>query len=655
MKRCQPARHLKPVLHPIWTVLLLSLAATSLGSDKIPITDPDDLPKHTYKISVLPSELLTSDEHFAAFAEQVTSDIQADLEKYEIEDAATLQNMYGKLIRLDVLAGRFDSALENIAQLRSLEERESARAVTGLLEEAYVLAEREAGEDELRLHHLFRDHMLKTMRPLRWGGSVHEFERKRRSTQLASESMTLGVARSTMDPIAEKTGGEVTSEMAHQIIDLRFLLEVTARHKDDLIQVYDAIIRDHPAGERQDIWAERSVTLSDEQNLEPAVVAIWDTGVDTELFAGRLYVNAEETLNGEDDDRNGFVDDLHGIAFDDEGNPTPELLGALDELKSDPAQMAQHFKGFMDTQEGVQSPEASEVQALLSRSPLEASRLLEDMDLFGHYAHGTHVAGIAAEGNPLIRVLVARTPSARDPVPGEPTMEGAQKVAGIVSAVVGYFKEQGVRVVNMSRATSRARAESALKAHGIGKTDNERRKLAGEMFEIVRDALRDEIRGAPEILFVCAVDNSVKDVERDEIAPPMFDLPNLLRVAAVGRAGEQVSLTAVGKAVDVHAQGTEVESYIPGGQHLKLSGASMACAQATNLAAKLIALDSSLKPPEVIDLIKRGANISPDDKRILLINPKRSIELLAERHAEQREKRPPRTDAEPVRNGPGAG
>ena len=51
-----------------------------------------------------------------------------------------------------------------------------------------------------------------------------------------------------------------------------------------------------------------------------------------------------------------------------------------------------------------------------------------------------------------------------------------------------------------------------------------------------------------------------------------------------------------------------------------------------NLAAKLIALDPSLTPTEVIDLILDGADeVREGDNVMPVVHPKRSAELLAER------------------------
>ncbi len=75
-------------------------------------------------------------------------------------------------------------------------------------------------------------------------------------------------------------------------------------------------------------------------------------------------------------------------------------------------------------------------------------------------------------------------------------------------------------------------------------------------------------------------------------------LPNLLTVGAVDLAGDEASFTSYGPTVKVHANGYQVESYLPGGERVALSGTSMASPQVTNLAAKMLAVNPKLKPPD---------------------------------------------------------
>jgi subtilisin family serine protease len=109
--------------------------------------------------------------------------------------------------------------------------------------------------------------------------------------------------------------------------------------------------------------------------------------------------------------------------------------------------------------------------------------------------------------------------------------------------------------------------------------------------------------------------------------PASFRLPNLIVVGSVNQAGEKTSFTSYGDTVVVDANGYEVESFVPGGTKLKLSGTSMASPNVANLAAKLFALDPFLTPAQAIELIRNGATASQDGRRHL-IDEKRSVALL---------------------------
>jgi subtilisin family serine protease len=74
----------------------------------------------------------------------------------------------------------------------------------------------------------------------------------------------------------------------------------------------------------------------------------------------------------------------------------------------------------------------------------------------------------------------------------------------------------------------------------------------------------------------------------------------------------------------VHANGYQVESYIPGGQRVAQSGTSMSAPQVTNLAGKMLAVNPGLTPPEIIRIIRDTADKTADGRRVL-VNPKKAI------------------------------
>ena len=184
----------------------------------------------------------------------------------------------------------------------------------------------------------------------------------------------------------------------------------------------------------------------------------------------------------------------------------------------------------------------------------------------------------------------------------------------------------------MSWGEAQRDAEQSLERNGIGKDAEERRQIARQVFSLQKNGLYDAIKNAPNILFICAAGNADTDVEFDQDIPSSFDLPNLLVVGAVDQAGDPTSFTSFGKTVQVYANGFEVDSYVPGGERMKMSGTSMASPQAANLTGKLLAVDPTLSPPEVIELIKKGADRkTAGDASFLLMNPKRTVEMLQAR------------------------
>ena len=169
--------------------------------------------------------------------------------------------------------------------------------------------------------------------------------------------------------------------------------------------------------------------------------------------------------------------------------------------------------------------------------------------------------------------------------------------------------------------------EEALEKCGIGKTTEERQKIARAYFEIEKTALQRAFASAPNILFITAAGNSNSDSSFGEFIPSSIVLPNLLTVGAVDKAGDEAPFTSYGPTVAVHANGYQVDSYIPGGARVALSGTSMAAPTVANLAAKLLAAKPSLKPTEVIAIIRETADKSADGRRVL-INPAKAMARL---------------------------
>jgi subtilisin family serine protease len=172
--------------------------------------------------------------------------------------------------------------------------------------------------------------------------------------------------------------------------------------------------------------------------------------------------------------------------------------------------------------------------------------------------------------------------------------------------------------------------ENALELCNIGKTAEERKAIARELFDIENGALTKAMASAPQILFVTSAGNSNQDATFAEDTPAGIVLPNLITVGAVDKAGDEAPFTSYGPTVKVHANGYQVESFLPGGDRVALSGTSMSSPQVTNLAAKILAVNPKLTPPEVIAIIQQTAEKTADGRRVL-IHPAKAVEAARSR------------------------
>jgi subtilisin family serine protease len=316
------------------------------------------------------------------------------------------------------------------------------------------------------------------------------------------------------------------------------------------------------------------------------------------------------------------------IAFNRYGDPdTGDLTPVPAPLQSKIPAMKNNIKGLSDLQANVDTPEAAEVKKLLSTLKREDYKpTIEELTLAGIYAHGTHVAGIAMEGNPYARLVNSRIEFSYTLLPDPcPSRELSEKNARNYKTYVDFMKKEGVQVVNMSWGGSVSDYEHDLELCNIGKSIEERKKIARDYFDRENAALRDAMAGAPDILFITAAGNSNSDSTFGEFTPAGLTLPNLLTVGAVDKAGDEAPFTSYGPTVKVHANGYQVDSYFPGGDRVMMSGTSMSSPQVVNLAAKILAVNPKLKPPEVIAIIQKTAEKTADGRRTL-INPMKAVE-----------------------------
>ncbi len=596
----------------------MAVAQAPGAGQKQKIATADDMPRFSYPMNQAPSTfLLADDATYNAFVAKVVHDVDSVLNNYDIEDKATLRALYGFKVDAEVLTGENEAALASGKRLKELQEKPEAKATAGMLVwpllKARISTNATSGPD---FDAAFKQGLQATVDALDWHLAQDTVKGIKGDFELATPSMIVGGEKESLDPAAAKSG-TVDLNAAESMIGDRVFIKVFYPLKDQALPVLTAYVAAHNV-QKPDIWESREVTLTADDKLTPVRIGIWDSGVDTALYPNQLFTDPAPASHSP-----------HGLAYDERGEIyNGDLQPLTPDLKEVYPKALGLEQGLNDLFNSIDTPAATEAKKTLGTMPPDQlAPLMKQLDFLGQWMHGTHVAGIAVRGNPAARLVVAQFNDGLPDLPFTPTVEWAEKFKADFQQVGDYFRTNNVRVVNMSWDDDVAEFEQWLTKTSSEKDPAARKQAAQAVYKVWREAVENAIRSAPNTLFVCAAGNSDSDAGFTAEVPAGLHLPNLIAVGAVDQAGEETSFTSYGDTVVVDADGYEVESYVPGGTKLKMSGTSMASPNVVNLAAKLIALDPSLTPQETIALIKKGADKSADGRRDL-INPKATVALL---------------------------
>jgi len=597
------------------------LALACLAQSRKIVKSESELPRFTYKVSGNVADLLRPDSAaFKDFAVKVQADLESIFKNYQIEDNSTKRELLLARLSFEELGGQNEQGLRTIQTIRGLEEKPDAKLTAGLIDGAIFQARSDAKATSGAAYNAaFTRRLSEAVNALPWNIVQDRVKELKGMDEMTTPSFLAGMITSNVQPMVDKSGA-VDNHTAWQIAGLRSALLYNAPLAGRASEVLQSYITKNSVV-KPDIWEARDVTLSARDKLTPVLIGIWDSGVDVANFPQQLYSDPAPDWQ-----------DPHGVAFDDQGGHSRSLLLPIPaNLQKEYTAFLPTLKGLEDQSSGVDTPEASAFRQKLASMPPDQSRAMFDkLKIYDPYIHGTHVAGIAVHGNPAARLVVFRFNDQLPDMTFAPTAAWAKRLADDFREIGAYCRTHHVRVVNMSWGDQPSEFETWLSKTGQGQYPAARKKQALELFEIWKAGIADAIRSAPGTLFICAAGNSNSNPGFDEDVPPSLHLPNLIAVGAVNQAGDETSFTSYGDTVVAHADGYNLESYVPGGTRLKLSGTSMASPGVTNLAAKLFAVDPSLTPAQAIALIKNGATASNDGRRHL-IDEKRSLALLKER------------------------
>jgi subtilisin family serine protease len=606
--------------------------APSKTDAKIKVRTADDLPRHTYAISGKTLDILKDPAKFDPIVDKLVADSLRDLETYDIADSTTVQGYYELLSQAYTLKMDLSRAIEWSDRAGALDDKPQERATRGHMLRALAAA-REVSTDMSSPAFVakFKETLKARLSAQPYDLVKDQLIGTRAQAQIVTRELVESSLSGQLDALIAAANGQATGDIAAMVMGSKLTLDITLPLLPHVAAVYGEIIDANAnATQAASKWDGRLVELSAATQAKPVVVGIWDSGVDVALYPNQLWTNAAESPNGLDDDRNGFVDDIHGLAFGLDRRPTTGHLASLAGLKGDKDQYIDFIAASQDMQAGIQNEGVTRFQkhyGSLRGQGLQDFQ--DDLGLMGNYVHGTHVAGVAVAGNPFARILHITENWPWKSIPDEaPTVEFGERWGQSCRQSIEYMKGANTRVVNMSWRIGRPMLEGMLAAKGVGATPEERAELSRQIFKPFREGLEEAIRSAPDVLFIAGSGNEDNNVDFAEYIPAGLRLPNLLTVGAVDDQDQFTSFTTTGENVELYANGYRIPSLVPGGREIPFSGTSMAAPQVANLAAKILAIRPDFKPADVIAAIRTNADPIPDKPGRFIINPKRTIDAV---------------------------
>jgi subtilisin family serine protease len=362
-------------------------------------------------------------------------------------------------------------------------------------------------------------------------------------------------------------------------------------------------------------------------------LAIIDSGVDYKHkeLAPRMWDNPDEKANEEDDDGNGFVDDIRGWNFA-ENNAEVIDYSHLGTFSDD------CYKFFKIQGKMLRGAATAEEKRWVEEKRADQA-FLRDLMTFGNFVHGSHVAGISSASRSIermiaVKIIPTKTPGMADLGFLEDLRAEALERDGFQDALIqlalGYVVNQQVTVikqafeyaqskradvVNGSFGVSYASVSPAVKALltmvlGREPTEEEIKKHTRFMITSMNDKLRETIEGASDTLWVFAAANDGSCNDDIPVSPGGIAASNVLSVAATLDFDSLASFSNWGaSSVDVAAPGVAIDSTVPGDLHLEMSGTSMASPYVAQVAALVKDANPDLSPADVKKVIMETVDV----------------------------------------------
>lgn len=355
-------------------------------------------------------------------------------------------------------------------------------------------------------------------------------------------------------------------------------------------------------------------------SAQAAKIAVIDSGLDYkhEMIVPNLWTNANETFDRRDEDGNGYQDDVHGWNF-------AEQNGQIIDYKYI-GTFSPDTRKYFDIQGKYFMKLATEEEIAWMRAKQKDPKFIKELGKFGNFVHGTHVSGITiresenevmgiklipTEVKPFFDGLSAKGPLVADRWELLATAFNAlaaeqMKLLTTISKFADFHQAD---IINGSFGTGFNQAKmistAAYRIVFLKKPSKEDSDRAAALFlnALIKEGSKF-LAGAPNTLFVFASGNDGLSNDTYGTSPANIKADNSISVGATYKNEFFAPFSNYGtKTVDIAAPGMLIDSAIPGGEYLKVSGTSQASPFVANVAGRIKDANGKLTPLEIKQIL----------------------------------------------------
>ncbi len=351
-------------------------------------------------------------------------------------------------------------------------------------------------------------------------------------------------------------------------------------------------------------------------------VAIIDSGTDMlhKDIAPQAWINPLEIpRNQRDEDGNGYEDDVNGWNFAEQNHQVIDYK-YLGRLTFD-------VRRFFDIQTAMLQGSATDEDIKWMRAKLQEQEFVKQLQVYGNFMHGTHVAGISARASDDAKIMAVKIIPTEVALPfsvKEQALKSeksnfkmfllkqglaflAKQQMSMLAEVATYVNDHKIDIANGSFGTGYPQAKMIVET--VGRTiikDITEEQIEEATMHFLNTLIKEGdhmVQAAEDTLFV--FDDGLNN-DKYPTSPTNIQADNVISVSATLRRGKLANFSNYGKKmVDVAAPGVGILSAVPGNQYLRVSGTSQAAPYVANIASKVQDANPALSPRQIKAIITK--------------------------------------------------